>query len=103
MLVGALAGIAVFEANSGVLMGGIRAKQYHREYFIYIADSCRFLWRLVCRARGKTFYNLMWHSMLICLLAGFYDVGTRLVWDYEYMDIVSPSSGIFFGAGMLFH
>ncbi|STV28523.1 multidrug resistance protein D [Klebsiella pneumoniae] len=42
MLIGGLAGIAVFEACSGVLMGrGARPEQHGGEYSVYSADSRR--------------------------------------------------------------
>ncbi len=40
MLIGGLAGIAAFEACSGVLMGAVLgAEQYDGQYFVYSADS----------------------------------------------------------------
>ncbi len=51
MLIGGLAGIAAFEACSGVLMGaGVRAEQYDGQYFVYSADSGGIFSGMVCRA-----------------------------------------------------
>lgn len=50
MLIGGLAGIAAFEACSGVLMGAVLgAEQYDGQYFVYSADSGSVFWRMVCR------------------------------------------------------
>lgn len=103
MLVGALAGIAVFEASSGVLMGGVLGLNSITVSILFILPiPAAFFGAWYAGREGKTFYNLMWHSVLICLLAGF------MMWIPGWFGIMNtwtllvPAAVFFFGAGMLF-
>ncbi len=103
MLIGALAGIAVFEASSGVLMGGVLGLSSITVSILFILPiPAAFFGAWYAGREGKTFYNLMWQSVLICLLAGL------MMWIPSWFGIMNtwtllvPAAVFFFGAGMLF-
>ncbi len=102
MLIGALAGIAVFEASCGVLMGGVLAERPDRQHPVHSADPGGVFRRWYAGRDGKTFHTLMWHSVISCLLAGGDDVDPGLVRRDEHLTLIVPAALFFFGAGMLF-
>lgn len=103
MLIGALAGIAVFEASSGVLMGGVLGLNSITVSILFIIPiPAAFFGAWYAGREGKSFYHLMWQSVLCCLIAGL------LMWIPGWFGVMNiwtllvPASVFFFGAGMLF-
>lgn len=103
MLIGALAGIAVFEASCGVLMGGVLGLSGLTVSILFILPiPAAFFGAWYAGRDGKTFHTLMWHSVLSCLLAG------ALMWIPGWFGVMNiwtlivPAALFFFGAGMLF-
>lgn len=103
MLIGALAGIAVFEASCGVLMGGVLGLSGLTVSILFILPiPAAFFGAWYAGRDGKTFHTLMWHSVISCLLAG------AMMWIpgwFGMMNIwtlIVPAALFFFGAGMLF-
>ncbi len=103
MLVGGLAGIAVFEASSGVLMGAVLGlDSLTVSIFFILPIPAAFFGAWYAGREGKTFYRLMWRSVICCLLAGI------LMWLPGWFGIMNiwtlliPAALFFFGAGMLF-
>ncbi|EEB44262.1 Multidrug resistance protein D [Providencia alcalifaciens] len=103
MLIGALAGIAVFEACSGVLMGGVLGLSSITVSILFILPiPAAFFGAWYAGREGKSFSALMWQSVLICLAAGV------MMWVPGWFGIMNtwtllvPASIFFFGAGMLF-
>ncbi|MBD2809329.1 multidrug efflux MFS transporter EmrD [Xenorhabdus sp. Vera] len=103
MLVGGLAGVAVFEASSGVLMGAVLGLDSLTISILFILPiPAAFFGAWYAGREGKTFYRLMWHSVICCLLAGI------LMWLPGWFGIMNiwtllvPAAIFFFGAGMLF-
>lgn len=71
MLIGALAGIAVFEASSGVLMGGVLGLNSITVSILFIIPiPAAFFGAWYAGREGKSFYHLMWQSVICCLIAG---------------------------------
>ncbi|MBS9428312.1 multidrug efflux MFS transporter EmrD [Photorhabdus akhurstii] len=103
MLIGGLSGIAVFEACSGVLMGGVLGLNSITVSILFILPiPAAFFGAWYAGREGRTFYNLMWHSVVCCLLAG------ALMWLPGWLGVMNiwtllvPAALFFFGAGMLF-
>ena len=103
MLIGALAGIAVFEASCGVLMGGVLGLSGLTVSILFILPiPAAFFGAWYAGRDGKTFHTLMWHSVLSCLLAG------TMMWIPGWFGVMNiwtlivPAALFFFGAGMLF-
>ena len=98
MLIGGLAGIAVFEACSGVLMGAVLGLSSMAVSILFILPiPAAFFGR-----PNKRFPTLMWQSVICCLLAGLMMwipglLGVMTVWT-----LLVPAALFFFGAGMLF-
>ncbi|EHM40993.1 multidrug efflux MFS transporter EmrD [Hafnia alvei] len=103
MLVGGLAGVAVFEACSGVLMGGVLGLSGIVVSILFILPiPAAFFGAWYAGRQGKSFSTLMWHSVISCLLAGVMMwipgwFGIMNIWT-----LVVPAALFFFGAGMLF-
>ncbi|CAI0799373.1 Multidrug resistance protein D [Serratia entomophila] len=103
MLIGALAGIAVFEASCGVLMGGVLGLSGLTVSILFILPiPAAFFGAWYAGRDGKTFHGLMWHSVISCLLAGLMMwipgwFGVMNIWT-----LIVPAALFFFGAGMLF-
>ncbi|QUY47111.1 multidrug efflux MFS transporter EmrD [Serratia plymuthica] len=103
MLIGALAGIAVFEASCGVLMGGVLGLSGLTVSILFILPiPAAFFGAWYAGRDGKTFHSLMWHSVVSCLLAGLMMwipgwFGVMNIWT-----LIVPAALFFFGAGMLF-
>ncbi len=103
MLIGALAGIAVFEASCGVLMGGVLGLSGLTVSILFILPiPAAFFGAWYAGRDGKSFHNLMWHSVISCLLAGIMMwipgwFGVMNIWT-----LIVPAALFFFGAGMLF-
>ncbi|PQQ27587.1 multidrug transporter EmrD [Photorhabdus luminescens] len=103
MLIGGLSGIAVFEACSGVLMGGVLGLSSITVSILFILPiPAAFFGAWYAGREGRTFYNLMWHSVVCCLLAGAFMwlpgwLGVMNIWT-----LLVPAALFFFGAGMLF-
>lgn len=103
MLIGGLAGIAVFEACSGVLMGSVLGLPSMTISILFILPiPAAFFGAWYAGRDGQSFSALMWQSAFICLLAGI------LMWlpsAFHIMNIwtlLIPAAIFFFGAGMLF-
>ncbi|MBH2538165.1 multidrug efflux MFS transporter EmrD [Serratia marcescens] len=103
MLIGALAGIAVFEASCGVLMGGVLGLSGLTVSILFILPiPAAFFGAWYAGRDGKTFHTLMWHSVLSCLMAG------AMMWIPGWFGVMNiwtlivPAALFFFGAGMLF-
>ncbi|HHK8038270.1 TPA: multidrug efflux MFS transporter EmrD [Serratia marcescens] len=103
MLIGALAGLAVFEASCGVLMGGVLGLSGLTVSILFILPiPAAFFGAWYAGRDGKTFHTLMWHSVISCLLAG------AMMWIPGWFGVMNiwtlivPAALFFFGAGMLF-
>ncbi|WP_434637900.1 multidrug efflux MFS transporter EmrD [Klebsiella sp. I138] len=103
MLIGGLAGIAVFEACSGVLMGAVLGLSSMAVSILFILPiPAAFFGAWFAGRPNKRFSTLMWQSVICCLLAGI------LMWIPGLMGIMTvwtllvPAALFFFGAGMLF-
>ncbi|WP_075183378.1 multidrug efflux MFS transporter EmrD [Pantoea sp. 1.19] len=103
MLVGALGGIAVFEACCGVLMGGVLGLDSLTVSLLFILPiPAAFLGAWVAGREGKSFTQQMWLAVNSCLLAGL------LMWLPAWFGVMTlwtlivPAALFFFGAGMLF-
>lgn len=103
MLIGGLAGIAVFEACSGVLMGGVLELNSMMVSVLFILPiPAAFFGAWFAGRQNKRFTTLMWQASLSCLLAGILMwipgiLGVMTIWT-----LVVPAALFFFGAGMLF-
>ncbi|BBG60469.1 MULTISPECIES: multidrug efflux MFS transporter EmrD [Providencia] len=103
MLIGALAGIAVFESSSGVLMGGVLGLSSITVSILFILPiPAAFFGAWYAGREGKNFASLMWQSVMICLAAGL------MMWIPSWFGMMNiwtllvPAAIFFFGAGMLF-
>ena len=103
MLMGALGGIAVFEASCGVLMGGVLGLSSLTVSLLFILPiPAAFFGAWFAGRDNKPFPQLMWWSVNSCLLAG------ALMWLPAWFGVmniwtlVAPAALFFFGAGMLF-
>ena len=103
MLIGGLAGVAVFEACSGVLLGDVLHLSGIVVSILFILPiPAAFFGAWYAGRPGKPFATLMWHAVLSCLLAGV------LMWMPSWFGIINiwtlivPAALFFFGAGMLF-
>lgn len=103
MLIGGLAGIAVFEACSGVLMGAVLGLSSMVVSILFILPiPAAFFGAWFAGRPNKRFSALMWQSVICCLLAGLMMwipgwFGVMNVWT-----LLIPAALFFFGAGMLF-
>lgn len=103
MLIGGLAGIAVFEACSGVLMGAVLGLSSMAVSILFILPiPAAFFGAWFAGRPNKRFPTLMWQSVICCLLAGLMMwipglLGIMTVWT-----LLVPAALFFFGAGMLF-
>lgn len=103
ILIGALAGIAVFEASCGVLMGGVLGMSSFAVSLLFILPlPAAFFGAWFAGKTDKPFVTIMWYAVNSCLLAGV------LMWIPGWLGIMNlwtlivPASLFFFGAGMLF-
>ncbi|EOV9627802.1 multidrug efflux MFS transporter EmrD [Cronobacter sakazakii] len=103
MLVAALAGVAVFEACSGVLMGaGLGLSSLAVSVLFILPIPAAFFGAWFAGRTHKRFTTLMWQAVLSCLAAGV------LMWLPGWLGIMNvwtlliPAALFFFGAGMLF-
>ena len=71
MLIGGLAGIAAFEACSGVLMGAVLGLSSMTVSILFILPiPAAFFGAWFAGRPNKRFSTLMWQSVICCLLAG---------------------------------
>jgi DHA1 family 2-module integral membrane pump EmrD-like MFS transporter len=103
MLIGGLAGVAVFEACSGVLLGaGLGLNSLVVSILFILPIPAAFFGAWYAGRQTKRFSSLMWQAVLSCLLAGI------LMWLPGLFDVMNvwtllvPAAMFFFGAGMLF-
>ncbi|WP_313375585.1 multidrug efflux MFS transporter EmrD [Pantoea sp. CTOTU50773] len=103
LLVGALAGIAVFEASCGVLMGGVLGLDGITVSILFILPiPAAFFGAWFAGREQKSWHTLMWYGVNSCLLA------SLLMWIPAWFGIMNiwtllvPAALFFFGAGMLF-
>ncbi|WP_342322954.1 multidrug efflux MFS transporter EmrD [Kosakonia sp. BYX6] len=103
MLIGGLAGIAVFEACSGVLLGGVLGLNSLTVSVLFILPiPAAFFGAWFAGRQNKRFTSLMWQAVISCLAAGV------LMWIPGMMGVMNiwtltvPAALFFFGAGMLF-
>lgn len=103
MLMGALGGIAVFEASCGVLMGGVLGLNSLTVSLLFILPiPAAFFGAWFAGRDNRPFPQLMWWSVNSCLLAG------ALMWIPGWFGVMTiwtlivPAAVFFFGAGMLF-
>ncbi|GJL34898.1 multidrug transporter EmrD [Enterobacter hormaechei] len=103
MLIGGLAGIAVFEACSGVLMGATLGLSSIAVSILFILPiPAAFFGAWFAGRQNARFPTLMWQAVASCLLAGIMMwipgwFGVMTVWT-----LLVPAALFFFGAGMLF-
>ena len=103
MLIGGLAGIAAFEACSGVLMGAVLGLSSMTVSILFILPiPAAFFGAWFAGRPNKRFSTLMWQWVICCLLAGL------LMWIPDWFGVMNvwtllvPAALFFFGAGMLF-
>jgi len=103
LLIGALAGIAVFEASCGVLLGGVLKLEGLTVSILFILPiPAAFFGAWYAGREQKSWHTLMWHGVNSCLLAGL------LMWMPAWFGVMNiwtllvPAALFFFGAGMLF-
>ena len=103
LLIGALAGIAVFEASCGVLLGGVLGLDGLTVSILFILPiPAAFFGAWFAGREQKSWHTLMWYGVNSCLLAGL------LMWIPAWFGIMNiwtllvPAALFFFGAGMLF-
>ncbi|WP_305961201.1 multidrug efflux MFS transporter EmrD [Pantoea trifolii] len=103
LLIGALAGIAVFEASCGVLMGGVLGLDGLTVSILFILPiPAAFFGAWFAGREQKSWHTLMWYGVNSCLLAGL------LMWVPAWFGVMNiwtllvPAALFFFGAGMLF-
>ncbi|WP_312663056.1 multidrug efflux MFS transporter EmrD [Pantoea sp. CTOTU49201] len=103
LLIGALAGIAVFEASCGVLMGGVLGLDGLTVSILFILPiPAAFFGAWFAGREQKSWHTLMWYGVNSCLLAGL------LMWVPAWFGMMNiwtllvPAALFFFGAGMLF-
>ncbi|HID4044341.1 TPA: multidrug efflux MFS transporter EmrD [Pluralibacter gergoviae] len=103
MLIGGLAGVAVFEASSGVLLGaGLGLSSMAVSILFILPIPAAFFGSWFAGRPHKRFPTLMWQSVASCLVAGLMMwipglLGVMTVWT-----LLIPAALFFFGAGMLF-
>ncbi|WP_044183021.1 multidrug efflux MFS transporter EmrD [Phytobacter massiliensis] len=103
MLIGGLAGIAVFEACSGVLLGGALGLSSMAVSVLFILPiPAAFFGAWFAGRQNKRFSTLMWQAVTSCMAAGLMMwvpgwFGVMNVWT-----LLVPAALFFFGAGMLF-
>ncbi|HAT2609267.1 TPA: multidrug efflux MFS transporter EmrD [Kluyvera intermedia] len=103
MLIGGLAGIAVFEACSGVLMGATLGLSSMAVSILFILPiPAAFFGAWFAGRQNARFPTLMWQAVASCMLAGIIMwipgwFGVMTVWT-----LLVPAALFFFGAGMLF-
>lgn len=103
MLIGGLAGIAVFEASSGVLMGGVLGLSSMTVSILFILPiPAAFFGAWFAGRPKKRFPTLMWQSVVSCLLAGLMMWIPGLFGVMNIWTLLVPAALFFFGAGMLF-
>ncbi|MCS5882009.1 multidrug efflux MFS transporter EmrD [Klebsiella variicola subsp. variicola] len=103
MLIGGLAGIAVFEACSGGADGrGARPEQHGGEYSVYSADPGGVLRRVVCRPAEQAFPDADVAVGDLLPAGRFDDVDPGLLGIMTVWTLLVPAALFFFGAGMLF-
>ena len=103
LLIGALAGIAVFEASCGVLMGGVLGLDGLTVSILFILPiPAAFFGAWFAGREQKSWHTLMWYGVNSYLLAGL------LMWVPAWFGVMNiwtllvPAALFFFGAGMLF-
>lgn len=103
LLIGALAGIAVFEASCGVLLGGVLGLNSLTVSILFILPiPAAFFGAWFAGREQRSWHSLMWYGVNSCLLAGI------LMWLPAWFGVMNiwtllvPAALFFFGAGMLF-
>lgn len=103
LLIGALAGIAVFEASCGVLLGGVLGLDGLTVSILFILPiPAAFFGAWFAGREQKSWHTLMWYGVNSCLLAGL------MMWVPAWFGVINiwtllvPAALFFFGAGMLF-
>ncbi|WP_297197818.1 multidrug efflux MFS transporter EmrD [uncultured Pluralibacter sp.] len=103
MLVGGLAGVAAFEASSGVLLGaGLGLSSMAVSILFILPIPAAFFGSWFAGRPNKRFSTLMWQSVLSCLLAGLMMWIPGLLGVMNVWTLLIPAALFFFGAGMLF-
>ena len=102
MLIGALAGIAVYESSCGVLMGGVLGLDAMTISILFILRiPAAFFGAWFAGRDDKSFHTLMWYAVNSCLLAA------ALMWLPSWFGIMNiwtllvPAALFFFGARMM--
>lgn len=103
MLIGALAGIAVFEACCGVLLGGVLGLNSMTVSILFILPiPAAFFGAWFAGSDSRSSQTIMWYAVNSCLTAGL------LMWLPSWFGVMNvwtllvPAALFFFGAGMLF-
>ncbi len=104
MLIGGLAGIAAFEACSGVLMGAVLGLSSMTVSILFILPiPAAFFGAWFAGRPNKRFSTLMWQSVICCLLAGL------LMWIPDWFGVINvwtlliPAALFFSVPGCCFH
>lgn len=103
MLIGGLAGIAVFEACSGVLLGsGLGLSSMTVSILFILPIPAAFFGAWFAGRPARRVSILMWQSVISCLLAGLMMWIPGLLGIMNVWTLLVPAALFFFGAGMLF-
>ncbi|BDH47732.1 multidrug transporter EmrD [Salmonella enterica subsp. enterica serovar Choleraesuis] len=103
MLIGGLAGVAVFEACSGVLMGGVLKLSSLAVSIMFILPiPAAFFGAWYAGRPNKRFTTMMWQSVSCCLAAGVLMWIPGLLGIMNVWTLLVPAALFFYGAGMLF-
>ncbi|STD24458.1 multidrug resistance protein D [Enterobacter asburiae] len=100
MLIGGLAGIAVFEACSGVLLGaGLGLSSMVVSILFILPIPAAFFGAWFAGRPNKRFSTLMWQSVISCLLAGLMMWIPGAVWRDDGLDAAHPGSAVLLRRG----
>lgn len=103
MLIGGLAGVAVFESSSGVLLGaGLGLSSLVVSILFILPIPAAFFGAWYAGRQNRRFSSLMWQAVLSCLLAGILMWLPGLFGVMNVWTLLVPAALFFFGAGMLF-
>ncbi|EHM50137.1 MAG: multidrug efflux MFS transporter EmrD [Yokenella regensburgei] len=103
MLIGGLAGVAVFEACSGVLLGAVLGLSSMAVSILFILPiPAAFFGSWFAGRPNKRFPTLMWQSVICCLAGGLMMWIPGIFGIMNVWTLLIPAALFFFGAGMLF-
>ncbi|BAC24422.1 emrD [Wigglesworthia glossinidia endosymbiont of Glossina brevipalpis] len=102
ILTSGLSGIVVFESNSGVLLSEMGFSNIEVSILFILPIPSIFFGSWYIGFSKKSFNYLMWKSVILCLLSGFFMWLPGWFKIMKIWTILIPASLFFFSAGMLF-